>query len=242
MTRPTSAALLPFALAAWVAATPAAAQPKPPSEGAKSVIGYVVPAGCAEHDGPGQAAACSAHAGAEGTDAWLLAAANREVFVLHHVPAVVVAAIRDQAGRPVEVAGDFRWQGKLRTLRPESLRAIDAAAWEAARAAEPEYVMHGYFMTLLSPGPKQKEFTDEQKAELMKGHFGHIRRQAQAGNLLLAGPFGEQKPERVFSGIYLYEVDSLERAEALSAEDPALQAGYFRAVTIPWFGPASLAF
>jgi uncharacterized protein YciI len=237
---PTAAAAL-SALLLTAFASAAGAQPKPPYAGPKSVVGHALPAGCPEHDPLAEAAACSAHADAA-TDAWLLVGANRETFLLHHLPPGLADGLRARAGRPVEVAGDFRWQGKLRTLRPESVRAADEAAFEAAKAAEPEYVMKGFYMTILRPGPKQPGFSDAEKQELMKGHFGHIQRQAEAGTLLIAGPFGEQKPERLFSGIYLYEVGSLERAEALTGEDPAFQAGYFSAVTIPWFGPASLSF
>ncbi|MGI2855775.1 YciI family protein [Shewanella algae] len=52
--------------------------------------------------------------------------------------------------------------------------------------------------------------------------MNHIQRLAHEGKLVLAGPFIDGGEWR---GIYIFDVASLAEAEALTASDPAVQAG-----------------
>jgi len=44
------------------------------------------------------------------------------------------------------------------------------------------------------------------------------------------------------AGIFIFDVPSLEEAEALARMDPAVQAGRFTVEVMPWFGPAGLTY
>ncbi|MEM9556841.1 MAG: YciI family protein [Acidobacteriota bacterium] len=235
------------AFAALALAAVAGAQPPPdydPGPKDKNAIGWVVSAPClGDDEAPFESSAARAAACPPSFDRpALLEAANGEVYLLNGLSADERQQLAQRQGRPVQLSGTFAWHGRLRTLEVAAIEAVTDEAADAARRAPPEYQMQQYFMTFLKPGPAQKDIEDAQRAELMKGHFGHIETQAAAGTLLLAGPFGEQKPERRISGIYIYAVETLEEAEALSAEDPSVAAGYFEAATIPWYGAASLGY
>jgi uncharacterized protein YciI len=62
-------------------------------------------------------------------------------------------------------------------------------------------------------------------------------RMAEEGKLLTAGPFLDNGDVR---GIYIFNVSTLEEAEALTKTDPAIQAGSLVMELHPWYGPASL--
>lgn len=60
---------------------------------------------------------------------------------------------------------------------------------------------------------------------------------AEAGKLVLAGPFFGDGDLR---GIYIFNVNSIEEAEALTNTDPAIQQGSLEMELIEWYGSAAL--
>ena len=79
-----------------------------------------------------------------------------------------------------------------------------------------------YIFGLLVRGPKwTKEETGATK-KIQEGHLANINRLAEAGKLVLAGPFENGWERR---GIFIFKVDSLEEAQALTDTDPAVMAG-----------------
>ena len=99
-----------------------------------------------------------------------------------------------------------------------------------------EYGMAQYVMAFLKPGPNQGQ-TEEEAAELQKAHLANIQRLTDDGRLLLAGPFIDSGDIR---GIYIFDVDSIEKARELTATDPAIQAGRLEMELHLWYGSAAL--
>ena len=98
------------------------------------------------------------------------------------------------------------------------------------------YGMKTYVFAFLKAGPNRDQ--DEQKAiELQRAHLDNINRLAEEGKLVLAGPFMDEGSIR---GIYVFNVESLEEAKALTATDPAIKAGRLEMELHPWYGSASL--
>jgi uncharacterized protein YciI len=60
---------------------------------------------------------------------------------------------------------------------------------------------------------------------------------AEDGKLVLAGPFYGDGEIR---GIYIFDVDSIEEAKALTETDPAIKAGSLEMELIKWYGTAAL--
>ncbi len=73
----------------------------------------------------------------------------------------------------------------------------------------------------------------------MKAHLENIERMANEGTLVLAGPFPDDGPLR---GNYAFKVATIEEARALTATDPAIQAGRLEMELElhPWYGSAAL--
>lgn len=106
----------------------------------------------------------------------------------------------------------------------------------ARRLGADEYGMAKYVMAFLKPGPKRDQPKDEAD-RLLKAHLANIERLAADGKLVVAGPFLDDGP---FAGIYVFRVATVEEARALTATDPAIQAGRFEMELHPWYGSAAL--
>lgn len=99
-----------------------------------------------------------------------------------------------------------------------------------------EYGMKQYVMAFLKAGPNRNQDSVE-AAALQRAHMDNIQRLANEGVLVVAGPFLDDGELR---GIYLFDVKSVEEAEALTLTDPAIQAGRLVMELHPWYGSAAL--
>ncbi|MCT8986436.1 YciI family protein [Shewanella phaeophyticola] len=106
----------------------------------------------------------------------------------------------------------------------------------AAKTGADEYGMKRYVMAFLKRGTNR----DRPKAEadeLQRLHMANIGRLAEEGKLVLAGPFWGDGDLR---GIYIFDVETIEQAQQLTATDPAIKAGSLVMELVPWYGSAAL--
>lgn len=75
------------------------------------------------------------------------------------------------------------------------------------------------------------EVTPEVEA-LQEAHLANIERMRRSGELLVAGPFGDDGDLR---GVYIFRVASMEDAITLTDTDPAVQAGRLIFELHPWW-------
>ena len=117
--------------------------------------------------------------------------------------------------------------------------ATPSDAYDAALAAEvgaDDYGMRSYVFVVLKTGPA--DITDKaRRDELFAGHFASMGRLAEEGKLVLAGPFIDGGDMR---GLYIYNVATIEEAEALVLNDPAVAAGIFTPEFTKYYGSAAL--
>ncbi len=106
----------------------------------------------------------------------------------------------------------------------------------AAELGADEYGMRRYVVALLKSGPNRDQ--DEEAArKLQEGHMSNIRKLANEGKLIVAGPFMDDGELR---GIYIFDVSTIEEARELTETDPAIQAGRLEMELHPWYGSAGL--
>ena len=113
------------------------------------------------------------------------------------------------------------------------------ASFDAALAEElgaDDYGMRRYVMAILRAGPNRDHDADTARA-LQRGHMEHMQRMAADGKLVLAGPFLDDGEMR---GIFVFAVETLAEAEALTAADPAVESGRLSMELHPWYGSAAL--
>jgi len=106
----------------------------------------------------------------------------------------------------------------------------------AAKYGADEYGMRKYVVAFLKRGPNQN-LDSAKAAELQMAHLKNIMEMARQGKLVIAGPFFGNDDLR---GIYIFNVSTIEEAEALTNSDPAIQAGRLAMDLKEWYGSAAL--
>ena len=101
------------------------------------------------------------------------------------------------------------------------------------KPAKPLKLVQMYF-TFLTRGEKWTPETTPATEEIQKAHMANINRLAEMKKLIAAGPFGDDGRLR---GIFVFRVASLEEAKALTASDPAVQAGRLAMEIHSWMVP-----
>jgi uncharacterized protein YciI len=101
------------------------------------------------------------------------------------------------------------------------------------KPAKPMRIVPMYF-AFLTRGEKWTPEKTPATEEIQKGHMANINRLAEMKKLIAAGPFGDNGRLR---GIFVFRVGSLEEAKALTATDPAVQAGRLAMELHTWMVP-----
>jgi uncharacterized protein YciI len=112
---------------------------------------------------------------------------------------------------------------------------FDAAL--AKQTGADERGMRNYVLVILKTGPTPVPKGEERDA-MFKGHFANIQRLSDEGKLVTAGPFGDDP--QGWRGLFLFAVDSIEEAKALTATDPVIANGEMVAEFHAWYGSAAI--
>ena len=99
-----------------------------------------------------------------------------------------------------------------------------------------DYGMKKYVMAFLKEG-KNRLDDSAARQQLQIDHLKNIMRLADEGKLIVAGPFLDNQSIR---GIFIFNVQTIEEAQALTATDPAIKAGVLEMELHPWYGSAAL--
>jgi uncharacterized protein len=107
----------------------------------------------------------------------------------------------------------------------------------AKKLGADDYGMKQYVMVILTTG--KTEVKDKTTRDsLFAGHMKNIGRLAEEGKLAMAGPFG--KNDLSYRGVFIFNSASAEDTRKMVETDPAVKAGIFNALYIPWYGSAGL--
>ena len=87
------------------------------------------------------------------------------------------------------------------------------------------------YLGLLRRGPAWTPEETAESEQLQATHLAYIRQMADAGSLIMAGPFTDRGHLR---GVFVFRVGSLKEAQALAGADPAVKAGRLIVELHPW--------
>jgi uncharacterized protein YciI len=104
------------------------------------------------------------------------------------------------------------------------------------KASSPTKMMTAY-LAFLVRGPRWTAEKTPATEELQKAHLANIVRLAEMKKLVVAGPFGDDGQLR---GIFVFRVDTLAEAKALTETDPAVKAGRLTLDLHPWQVPEGI--
>ncbi len=99
------------------------------------------------------------------------------------------------------------------------------------------YGMKMYTFVALKTGQNHIADRDSMQS-LMRGHLDNISRLAEAGEIILAGPYG--KNEMNFRGLFVFNSTDTIAVRKMLNSDPAIATGIFDAILIPWYGSAAI--
>jgi uncharacterized protein YciI len=103
-----------------------------------------------------------------------------------------------------------------------------------AAPTAPPIAFESYQLVLLQRPEHPRDYPEAKLEEIQQAHLAHIRALAEAGKLLVAGPFDDQ-PDPRLRGLELLRVGSVAEAKRLADEDPAVKAGRLEAVVMTWY-------
>jgi uncharacterized protein YciI len=93
-------------------------------------------------------------------------------------------------------------------------------------------------VVLLVTPDNPPDLSDDEADRLQDAHLAHLADLHERGVLLAAGPVGDlAEPRRHYRGLSILRCE-VEEALRLKGEDPAVRAGVFELVAMPWMLPA----
>ena len=124
----------------------------------------------------------------------------------------------------------FSMNTKAQTINPKYDKHL------ADSLGADEYGMKMYVLVILKSGVT---INDKAKTDsLFRGHLQNIRRLANLGKLVVAGPL--QKNEKEYRGIFILNAKTIEEAQSLLETDPAIQSKLLATELYRWYGSAAL--
>lgn len=108
----------------------------------------------------------------------------------------------------------------------------------AVSVSAQQYEMDRYVVGLLKKGPNWSATKTPESAKLQQGHMDNIKRMADLGKLIVAGPFTANN--ETARGLYIFKA-TLEEAKQLAEADPAVKAGQLVIELYPWYAGKGLS-
>ena len=87
-------------------------------------------------------------------------------------------------------------------------------------------------LALLVRPPTAPELSDEERKTVQAGHMANIEAMAEAGELVIAGPFVEDTSLR---GIFVFRTTDRAKIDTLVANDPAVKRGRLKLEPFTWY-------
>jgi uncharacterized protein YciI len=106
----------------------------------------------------------------------------------------------------------------------------------AGKLGADEYGMRKYVLVILKSSDTPVPEGEARKA-MFAGHFANMKRLADEGKLVLAGPLDGVDGWR---GLFVYAVEDIEEAKQLTASDPVISEGEMVAEYHNWYGSAGV--
>jgi uncharacterized protein YciI len=94
-----------------------------------------------------------------------------------------------------------------------------------------------YTVVLLVTPDNPPQLSEEEADRLQDAHLSHLADLHERGVLLAAGPLGDPSGQRRYRGLSILRGEP-DEALRLKREDPAVHAGVFDLIAMPWMLPA----
>lgn len=153
--------------------------------------------------------------------------------------AVLLLVISTRTGFPEGIAVQHEPVSAL----PNTSGSVTEVAPSPSPAAPPElpkaggYEMTTYYVAFMRKGPAWTAERTAETEKVQQGHMALIRKLADEGKLVIAGPFADDGDLR---GLFIFRVGSMAEAQALCDADPAVRAGRLKPEIHPWYAAKNI--
>lgn len=127
------------------------------------------------------------------------------------------------------------------TIAQTTAKAVEKPKFDAElakRLGADKNGMKRYVFVALKTAPNAQAISKDESSKIFAGHFANMGRLAEEGKLAVAGPFSD--PKKIYRGLFILNVETVEEAEKLVNTDPVIRSGMMVADYIPWWGTAAL--
>lgn len=98
--------------------------------------------------------------------------------------------------------------------------------------------MKSYVLVILKTGTSKIE-PGARRDSLFAGHFSNMKKMADEGKLVIAGPM--ESNEKSYRGIFILNVKTIEEAKILLQNDPTVREKVFDTELFGWYGSAAIS-
>jgi uncharacterized protein len=145
-----------------------------------------------------------------------------------HIHGLIVLDVRTKAEAEEIVKNEpFVKEGSL---------AMEIHPWFVARNVPqqgPKFLdIEPYWFGMLKRPKDAPSLTKDEAQKIQAGHMANIEKMAASGDLVLAGPMGEDTD---FRGIFIFRTADKKRVERLAAKDPAIKRNRLKLELYQWF-------
>jgi len=95
-----------------------------------------------------------------------------------------------------------------------------------------EYHMKMYYMLIFIRGDQPQQYSDKELYDMQNEHLQHINEMADAGAVVIAGPFDGDNEKR---GILIFDVDTEAEVIKWMQDDPFVKNGRLTYEILPWW-------
>ena len=121
---------------------------------------------------------------------------------------------------------------------PLLLFRFNSLAQSGKSAVNEKLEMKEYFFVMLIKGPNRNQ-DSLTAAKIQDGHMNNIRRLADLGKIVVAGPFGDDGDWR---GIFIFNCKTREEVVENLKTDPAVESGRLAYDIRPWWTAKNCVF
>ena len=121
--------------------------------------------------------------------------------------------------------------------RPMLILTAIACLLLPAQDQKPQYEMTHYVTGFFHKGPNWTAVQTDETRRMQEAHLANFRKLGETGQLIVAGPFGDNGALR---GMLIFKLESVDEARKLMDGDPTLKTGHLTLDLHPWFAAAGL--
>jgi uncharacterized protein YciI len=108
-----------------------------------------------------------------------------------------------------------------------ALALVVSSLFGGCKSTPSDAKSRAYTLVYLKTGPDSAQVDKEELPKLFAGHMSNMQRMANERQLVVAGPYGKQRHDKMLRGIFVMNTNERAQAKSWAETDPTTRAGVF---------------